>query len=173
MLRLLPFQSAGLVVTTYDYADRPATLLARRAGHAGPAAGTLGNGPWGARSWSYDKTGNRLTETRGAVTDTYTYLANATSGNTPQIDRIVPGAGPALLYSYDEAGNVLTNGTLPFAYGYDRRTSQTGTPASGTAYAYDGRGFLSRSTLTLPSALHTEDTLPTYSSAGLLLHQTA
>ncbi|HKI02004.1 MAG TPA: RHS repeat-associated core domain-containing protein, partial [Thermoanaerobaculia bacterium] len=134
---------------------------------------TQGNGPWGTRSWSYDKTGNRLTETRDAVTDTYTYLANATGGNTPQIDRIVPGAGPAILYSYDEAGNVLDNGTLPFSYGDDRRTSQTGTPASGTAYAYDGRGFLSRSTLTLPSALHTDDTLPTYNSAGLLLHRFA
>ena len=237
-------------VTTYDYADRPATLLARRAGQpdqplvtaasylpggplssltlgngltetrsftnryfpSGITAGghlswsystdpvgnilsiadtlyaannraygyrdpqyflTLGKGPWGNRSWSYDKIGNRLTETRDAVTDTYSYLTNGAGGNTPQIERIAPGAGPAILYSYDEVGNVLENGTLPFAYGDDRRMSQTGEPGSGTAFAYDGRGFLSRSTLTRPSALQTDDTVPTYNSAGLLLHRYA
>ena len=52
---------------------------------------TVGNGPWGARSWSYDKIGNRLTETHGAVTDTYGYPTNGAGGNTPQIDRIAPG----------------------------------------------------------------------------------
>jgi hypothetical protein len=41
---------------------------------------TQGNGPWGPRSWTYDRIGNRLTETRGAVTDTYTYSTNATGG---------------------------------------------------------------------------------------------
>jgi hypothetical protein len=34
---------------------------------------TQGNGPWGLRSWTYDRIGNRLTESRGAVTDSYIY----------------------------------------------------------------------------------------------------
>jgi RHS repeat-associated protein len=233
-------------VTTYDYADRPATLLARRAGQpdqplvtaasylpSGPLSSltlgngitetrsytnryfpssivagshlswsystdavgnilsitdtlnagnnrsyayqdyqyflTLGNGPWGPRAWTYDKIGNRLTETRGAVTDNYSYLPNSVGGNTPQISQIVPGVGPTALYSYDEVGNLLNNGTLPFSYGADRRMSQTGTVGSGTTYAYDGRGFLSRSTLV--SALSANYTVPTYNSAGLLQHR--
>jgi RHS repeat-associated protein len=229
-------------VTTYDYADRPATLLTKRAGQpdqplvtaasylpSGPLSSltlgngltetrsytnrylpstivagshlswsystdavgnilsitdtlnaannrsygyqdyqyflTLGNGPWGPRAWTYDKIGNRLTETRGAATDTYSYLPNGTGGNTPQISQITPSTGPAALYSYDNAGNLLGNGTLPFSYGADRRMSQSGTAGSGTTYAYDGRGFLRR------SALSADYTIPTYNSAGLLQHR--
>lgn len=76
-------------------------------------------------------------------------------------------------YSYDVVGNVLDSGTLPISYGDDRRMSQTGTPGAGTTYTYDGRGFLSRSTAIFPPVLSTADTLPTYNSAGLLLHRYA
>lgn len=235
-------------VTTYDYADRPATLLARRAGQpdqplvtgasylpSGPLSSltlgngltetrsytsryfpssivagsqlswsystdavgnilsiadtlnagnnrtyayqdhqyflTLGNGPWGPRAWTYDKIGNRLSEIRGAATDTYHYIVNGAGGNTPQISQIVPSTGPAVLYSYDNVGNLLSNGTLPLSYGADRRMSRTGTVGSGTNYAYDGRGFLSRSTRVLPSALSADYTVPTYNSEGLLQHR--
>ena len=55
---------------------------------------TTGNGPWGTRSWTYDKIGNRLTETRGGTTDTYTYLSNGVSGHKAQIDQINGGPRP-------------------------------------------------------------------------------
>ncbi len=234
-------------VTTYDYTDRPATLVAKRAGQpdqplvtaasylpSGPLASltlgngltetrtysnryhptgiivpgrlswsystdavgnilsisegfgsartfgyqdyqyflTNGNGPWGARTWTYDKIGNRLTETRDAVTDTYLYVPNSAGKNTPQIDRILPNAGQPTRYSYDIVGNVLDNGGgISFSYGEDRRLEHSGKPASGTAYAYDGRGFLTQATQAFPAFSLTDKTLPTYNSAGLLHHR--
>ncbi|MEM6456235.1 MAG: hypothetical protein AAF772_14155, partial [Acidobacteriota bacterium] len=43
---------------------------------------TQGDGPWGTRSWSYDRLGNRLSEVRdGGAADVYGYLMNAAGGN--------------------------------------------------------------------------------------------
>ncbi len=46
---------------------------------------TQGNGPWGPRSWTYDRIGDRLTETRGTVTDTYAYPTNTAGGRNPKL----------------------------------------------------------------------------------------
>ena len=130
---------------------------------------TTGNGPWGSRSWTYDKIGNRLTETRGATTDTYSYLTNGASGHKAQIDQVNSTA----TYDYDAAGEVLTDGTLSFNYGDDRRTSLTysGSPWPRTDSTYDGRGLLSSSIFTRTfGAFDTDQSYPTYSSAGLFLH---
>ena len=53
---------------------------------------TQGNGPWGNQSWTYDKIGNRLTETRNGSTSAYGYLPNSTSGRNPKLLEI---SGPA------------------------------------------------------------------------------
>ncbi len=70
-----PLQIADLLVPaqsrTYAYQDYQYSL-------------TQGNGPWGTRSWTYDRIGNRLTETRGGVTDTYGY-----TGGNPKL-RLLP-----------------------------------------------------------------------------------
>ncbi|MFN7962611.1 MAG: hypothetical protein U0002_15180 [Thermoanaerobaculia bacterium] len=51
-------------------------------------------GPWpGPLAWTFDKIGNRLTETRSGLTDTYTYATNTTGGHSPIIQQITPGAG--------------------------------------------------------------------------------
>jgi RHS repeat-associated protein len=136
---------------------------------------TQGDGPWGARSWTYDKIGNRLTETRDTTTDIYTYLLNGAGGHTPKIDRIERGDGTTLVYGYDASGDVESDGRQPFAYGDDRRMAQAGQGGAGsvTSLAYDGRGYLSKSVFELPGALHTDDTLPTYGSEGLLYHRFA
>jgi RHS repeat-associated protein len=134
---------------------------------------TSGDGPWGARSWAYDRIGNRLTETRGTTTDTYIYLSNGTGGNTPKIDRILPGGELAGRYTFDAAGNLLEDGRLSFSYGDDKRLMSSGNPKGTAIYAYDGRGFLSQSTLPLPKGLYSDYTVPTYSSEGLLLHRFA
>ena len=65
---------------------------------------TTGNGPWGNLSWSYDQIGNRLSETRDGVTDTYSYLANAGSGNTAILQQIQLGIGGFKTYTYGPAG---------------------------------------------------------------------
>jgi RHS repeat-associated protein len=131
---------------------------------------TTGDGPWGPRSWSYDKIGNRLTETRGMDTDTYSYLANGSGKDTPLLDEISGGDGVA--YDYDEAGDVVLSGVSAFTYGDDHRMSGNGSRLGFTA-AYDGRGFLSemRSHELPQGQRHSTD--PTYSSAGLLLHRNA
>jgi hypothetical protein len=92
-------------------------------------------------------------------------LNNPTGGNTPKIEHILPGQGPVISYSHDATGNVLANGSLPFAYGDDNRLSCLGKPETCTNLQYDGRGFLSRSTVpVLPPGLYTDSTVPTYSS---------
>jgi hypothetical protein len=91
---------------------------------------TQGNGPWGPRSWTYDKIGNRLTETRGAITDTYTYLANATGGRNPKLQSVAPPTGESRKYGYDAAGN---NTFL-----YDRGAVVEHTISSGEGTQHDG-----------------------------------
>lgn len=120
-----------------------------------------GNGPWGNRSWTYDKIGNRLTETNDFGTDTFSYVTNGTGGNTPLVDG----------YAYDEAGDLLF-GNVSLTYGDDRRVSGNGWKFGFTA-AYDGRGFLSQFLGHQQQQAQRDGTLPTYSSDGLLLHREA
>jgi hypothetical protein len=65
---------------------------------------TSGAGPWpGPLSWTYDRIGNRLTETRGALTDTYAYVPNSavpTPGRTAILDQITLGLGGTRDYNY-------------------------------------------------------------------------
>jgi RHS repeat-associated protein len=120
---------------------------------------TTGDGPWGPISWSYDRIGNRLTETRGTTTETYSYITNGTGGNTSL----------SADYAYNEVGDV-TLGSVTATYGDDRRMLGDGS-RSGFTVTYDGRGFLSewRSHELLQGQRHS--TNPTYNSAGLLLHR--
>ncbi|HEX6899358.1 MAG TPA: RHS repeat-associated core domain-containing protein [Thermoanaerobaculia bacterium] len=209
-------------VTTYDHADRPATLLARRSGKpdqplvtasaylsAGPLSSltlgnglaetrsftqryfpssitlgsllnwsystdnignilsitdvlnatnnrtygyqdshyflTQGNGPWGPRAWTYDKIGNRLTETRGAVTDSYYYLPSP-SGRTPILSQIQLGAGGTRTYQYGLAGHLekITAGTDATTFRNDDAGRLAGLEKSntGVSFRYDGRSYL-------------------------------
>jgi hypothetical protein len=213
-------------VTTYDYADRPATLLARRAGQpdqplvtgaaylpAGPLSSltlgngltethtftnryfpsgitlgshlswtystdavgnilsitdtlnaannrtygyqdihyflTQGNGPWGPRSWTYDKIGNRLTEARGATTDTYSYLPNGAAGRTPILSQVQLGTGGTRTYQFGPAGHLDRTATgldaTLFLNDAAGRLAALERPSThtGATFRYDGRDFLS------------------------------
>ena len=45
---------------------------------------TQGDGPWGTLAWTYDRIGNRLTESRdGATADVYSYVPNLAGNNSP------------------------------------------------------------------------------------------
>jgi RHS repeat-associated protein len=132
---------------------------------------TTGNGPWGSKGWSYDRIGNRLTETRGTDVDTYSYIANGTGGDTPLLDTLAVSGGDVSGYSYDEVGDVVSSGLLGFVYGDDRKMVGNDSRHSFAA-TYDGRGFLSEmiSSQELPQGQR-NSTHPTYSSGGLLLHR--
>ncbi|HEX6898998.1 MAG TPA: hypothetical protein VF789_04765 [Thermoanaerobaculia bacterium] len=143
---------------------------------------TQGNGPWGTRSWTYDKTGNRLSETRDGVTDTYTYAANAAAANSPRLVGIQRGAGGTSQLFYDEAGDLTFRShgedKLRLAYDADQRLSQLRGEADAgvqglSRFVYDGRNLLASASFStfLGSSLPTRETGATYSSGGLLHHR--
>ncbi len=147
---------------------------------------TGATGPWGDRAWSYDRIGNRLSESRGsgAPLSAYSYLPATGGGNSPALHRIEPAPegdpGSAQVYTFDPVGNLAeiahqredtTARRSLFTSGADGRLSGLATtdgPGS-TALAYDGRGFLRRSRLTFAGSTDFTETEPVYSSEGLLL----
>ena len=110
-----------------------------------------GNGSWGDLSWTYDKIGNRLTETRDGVTDVYSYSPNASTGNTAILQQIQLGIGGFKTYTYGPAGhleqvNAGGNGidlTSDAAGRLSRLERQAGDARAD--FRYDGRSFLSSS----------------------------
>ncbi len=144
---------------------------------------TGGVGPLGDLSWSYDKTGNRLSETSAGTTSTYTYRRNASGSNSPQLAQIsVDGEQRPSRYYYDVAGNLTnvaaTKSLTRFNYNAanrlsEIRTESATTPPTLTTFRYDGRSYLSRSLLQ-PDLAHPQRewvTRPTYSSEGILHHR--
>ena len=109
---------------------------------------THGDGPWGELAWTYDLIGNRLSEARDSVVDTYSYLPNAALGNSAQLDEIALGAGGTRAYAYDTAGNetqVDTAGdVVDRTYDDASRMSRQERPSASAAtdFLYDGRGYL-------------------------------
>jgi RHS repeat-associated protein len=140
---------------------------------------TSGNGPWGAQSWTYDKIGNRLSETDEGFTSVYTYPANPAAGNNPKLQSTTAPRGLTFTYGYDAAGNQTTvTETSPegsgrtITYGYDAASRLAGFssdygPAS-TEVAYDGRGFLRESAKTYTNSADAAGAAATYGSEGLL-----
>jgi len=141
---------------------------------------TRGDGPWGDRSWTYDRIGNRLTETRPGGTDTYAYLTNGTcdpttqSCNTAILDQVT-GLQGARGFSHGLAGHLeeVDRGANVIHFSYDaagrmsqsQRTDDTGSTVYATAdFNYDGRSYLREA----PSPDTGAYARPLYSSDGLL-----
>lgn len=135
---------------------------------------TTGNGPWGTKSWTYDKIGNRRTEVRGATTDTYTYV-QAGGHDTSKLAQIaIGGGGGTKTYSYNASGDgtgaVLSATTTTYVVDDAHRMSDwTQTGATTMSATYDGRGLLS-STLFPPSKFRKESRF-TFSTSGLLMNR--
>jgi RHS repeat-associated protein len=145
---------------------------------------TQGNGPWGARSWTYDRIGNRLTnQETGEASQTYTY---AGSGHNPKLTQITPAPGlgtGSLQFAYDAAGNQTslqeTDGegavetTLLDVSQESRLAALRPTTAPGrTDMLYDGRGFLRQANQTFTGSPEFVKVTPVYSSEGLLMART-
>jgi YD repeat-containing protein len=109
-------------VTTYDFADRPASLLAQRAGKPDqPLVSSASYLPYGPlQSLTL---GNGLTETHSGTTDTYTYelVPPPGTGHSPILSSVALGAGGTKTYQYDAAGNLqqITQGTAATAFTND------------------------------------------------------
>jgi RHS repeat-associated protein len=83
-------------------------------------------GLYGIRGFTYDAVGNRLTHAMtplggSATTDVYTYPASS-----HRLDTISNGT----TFSYNNAGNVTSNGTLTFAYNSANRAGSIGSVAN-------------------------------------------
>jgi YD repeat-containing protein len=91
---------------------------------------TQGDGPWGALDWTYDRIGNRLTESRdGGAADVYSYQPNSGAlGNTARLASIQHGIGGTTTFSFDAAGNQI----------------QTNASGVVTDWTYDDASRLSR-----------------------------
>ncbi|HEV8579130.1 MAG TPA: RHS repeat-associated core domain-containing protein [Thermoanaerobaculia bacterium] len=134
---------------------------------------TEGSGPWGTRTWTYDKIGNRLSETRGSTTDSYTYFLSPTGGHAPHLQQVALDLGGITYYGYDQAGNVVQVSTpaseLSLAYDAGGQLFQLfeGVEDIGSRFILDGRGFLAESATetNVCAPLLTE---ASYSSEGLL-----
>jgi RHS repeat-associated protein len=132
---------------------------------------TRADGPWGTLDWTYDKIGNRTSETRdGGSPDTYVYTSNG-AGNTPVLDQVTLGIGGTRDYTWGAAGHLeeVAAGANVLDFGADaegRLAGVTRTTAGDTAaFAYDGRSFLSRAEETAGGTSSVE---PLYDSSGLV-----
>jgi RHS repeat-associated protein len=154
-----------------------------------------GTGLWGTRAWTYDRIGNRISETRDGQTDTYDYVNGATD-ETPKLATItLAGGAGTKAYAFDAAGN-LDLLTLPGGASVDtkfdaeNRLEQVVHAGDGNSasvsFNYDGRGFLANLGDLYSDGLESGDLAcwkpgvggtfggycpgpPTYSSAGTLL----
>jgi RHS repeat-associated protein len=129
-------------------------------------------GSWGPLEWSYDRIGNRLSETRNEGSpDLYQYLLNGAGGNTPILDLVNLGVGATRDYTWGAAGHLeevaAGANVIDFASDGEGRLSLVSRPAATetAAFSYDGRSFLQASEET---AGGTSSVDPLYDSAGLL-----
>jgi RHS repeat-associated protein len=111
---------AGTETYDYDAADRLIGVCHQS---------TCPNGSDPFVRWTYDKVGNRLTETRPSGTTNYTYDA---------ADELI-SAGP-MAYSHDANGNQTSAGDRSFAYDLENRLASTRRDGAATTYSYDGDG---------------------------------
>ncbi len=121
---------------------------------------TGGVGPWGNWSWSYDKIGNRLSETKNGALQNYTYVQQgAPPQNTPKL-----ATRGAIAYGYDAIGNLTSANTLQLTWDDARNLRQLGTQGLNS---YDGRGFLAQ----LSNNGGADAVTATYGSEGQLFHR--
>ncbi|MFN7964057.1 MAG: RHS domain-containing protein [Thermoanaerobaculia bacterium] len=105
-------------------------------------------GPWpGPLAWTFDKIGNRLSETSGDLTDSYTYGTNTAGGHSPILQQITLGAAELGIYTFGPAGHLAEiNAAGNRVTVTHDEAGQLGQFSRLTAtvhsdFLYDGRGF--------------------------------
>lgn len=136
---------------------------------------TEGNGPWGARQWTYDKIGNRMSEWVPFGGEFYDYVENPGGGNSPLLNKIsASAAGTIRQDAYGAAGHLttVTKGANVIELGWDEAGSLASVTREGAkwnaSFLYDGRGYLHRADETDGKAPTGRFIEATYSSAGQL-----
>ena len=141
---------------------------------------TCGSGPWGGTAcapsptgnplqWTYDRIGNRATEVRAGLTDSYVYDDNSgATGDTAVLDVVNLGVLGTRDYTFDNGG-FLTQiaagaNVLDFTFDDAGELGSVVRGAQSLTNSYDGRGFL-QSAADATSGGYVN---ATYSSSGLL-----
>ncbi len=109
MDRSYGIDNAGRITAINDQLDsgRSQTFAYDRAGRVTSAAGTFGNA-----AYTYDKTGNRTSQTLGSDTQTYAY-----EGGTNRLASIT-GPLSARQFGYDDNGNMTSKGSPEGSTGF-------------------------------------------------------
>lgn len=108
--------------------------------------------------WSYDRIGNRLTEQRGAQTETSCYDPNGAGGNKALLDKTTTSTcgSPLRDYTFDAGGfldSVNASGNLvDFSFDEAGKLARAERPVASehADMRYDGRGLLAAVGPTLP-----------------------
>ena len=141
---------------------------------------TCGSGPWGGTAcspsptgnplqWTYDKIGNRATEVRAGLTDSYVYDDNSgATGDTAVLDVVNLGVMGTRDYTFDNGGYLtqISAGANVLDFSFDD-AGELGSVVRGAqslTNSYDGRGFLQSAA----DATSGGSVNATYSSSGLL-----
>jgi len=91
------------------------------------------DGPYGALRWSYDATGNRLTETRGLITN-YNY--------DPPTQRLLSTSGAiAETFTYDALGRLASDSRGTYTYNARSLLATATAPGVSATYGYDPAGL--------------------------------
>jgi hypothetical protein len=116
---------------------------------------TLADGPWGTLDWTYDRIGNRLSETRnGGTPDTYVYVTNAEGGHTPILDKVMLGVTGERDYTWGDAGHLeevnAAGNVIDFENDAAGRLSggSRAIASESAAFASDGRSYLTTAAAT-------------------------
>lgn len=121
-------------------------------------------------TWTYDATGNRLSENDSALgSSTYTV-----SGSSNQL--VLISGVTSRSYGYDASGNVLSDGTLDLTYNARNRLSHVERGLDDTDYLYDAVGQLIEATGTSGTVRFAYDDeghlIGEYDASGDLIQET-
>ncbi|PZV90940.1 RHS repeat domain-containing protein, partial [Micromonospora phaseoli] len=144
-------QTADTQCYNYDYLRRLNRAWTPNSGDcaASPTVGGLGGPAPYWHSWTFDVTGNRLTETRHAATNTvYTYTHPTAGSARPHTVTNVTASGGVSWsrnYGYDNAGNTITRPTTSGAtqnlvWNREGDLESVTEGGSTTSFRYDSEG---------------------------------
>jgi RHS repeat-associated protein len=126
---------------TYDYLKRLSSAwTAANQCATGPSASVLGGPAPYWQAWTYDKTGNRLTETdhKANVTSGYTYPA--AGGIRPHALTSVTTNGQTSSYGYDAAGNTTTRPGQTLTWDAEGHLATVTEDGKTSEFLYDAEG---------------------------------
>ncbi|MFV2104676.1 RHS repeat-associated core domain-containing protein [Micromonospora sp. LOL_024] len=144
-------QTADNQCYSYDYLRRMTRAWTPNTGDcaASPTVAGLGGPAPYWHSWTFDATGNRLTETRHATTSTtYTYAHPQAGSARPHTVTNVTATGGVTWsrdYGYDNAGNTITRpttsgATQTLSWNPEGRVDSITEGVSTTSFRYDADG---------------------------------